>query len=429
VSSGVLIVLACAVLVTARISNANDAAFPRLGGVNNGGPQNYDDVAYQADLAKLGVVLLGIWPGWDGGKKMPFEQIVRNIKKINPDTRVFLYVNSMEVDANSASYAPFYDKVDAMRWWLTTPGSTSKILSEYGTQTKKAIYQINTTLFTPRDSNGMQAWEWHARWIAQQLYTPNPSIDGFFEDNVFYQPRVSGDWNLDGVTDSPADAGQWLREGYRARFALLRKLMPGKYVIGNIADWGTAKADLTELKGTLDGGVIEGIIGPNYAPETWGGWAEMMRWYRKTMDAIAEPKLAMFHMVSSRTDYQGFRYGFASCLMDDGYFAFTDKDLGYTGLIWFDEYDAKLGLAIDSPVTKPWQSGVYRREFEGGIALVNPKGNGAQDVTVESGFRRLAGQQAPSINDGTDAAKIHLQDRDGIILLRKPRPMPPRLNP
>jgi hypothetical protein len=254
----------------------------------------------------------------------------------------------------------------------------------------------------------------------QQLYKPNPSIDGFFEDNVFWRPRVDADWNRDGVTESKNSplAGQWLREGYRKRFALLHQLMPGKLQIGNIADWGNSSAVLTELDQTLNGGVIEGLLGTSYSPETWASWSEMMRWYRKTMAAIAPPKLVAFHQQGNPTDYKSLRYGLASCLLDDGYFAFTDVAKGYTGVVWFDEYDADLGQAVTPPATKAWQKGVYRRDFENGIALVNPKGNGTVEVILEEDFRRLDGNQAPSVNSGELTRKVVLQDRDGIILKR-----------
>jgi hypothetical protein len=419
--------LAC--LLLACTAHASEDPFPRLGGVNNGGAHNYDDTAYQAELAKLDVVMLGIWPGWSSGKKMTLEQAVRNIKRRNPRTRVFLYENSMEVSGTDASAAPYFAKMAATGWFLTAAGSADKLLSEYGKQTGKAVYQINTTAFTVKDVAGMQQSEWHARWIIDQLYKPSPSIDGFFEDNVFWQPRVSGDWNLDGTDDAPSAAGKWLRSAYRARFQLLHILMPGKLVIGNIADWGAKAADLTELAGTLDGGIIEGLIGPSYAPETWAGWSETLRWYRKTMAAIAAPKLVLFHVLGSATDYQALRYALATCLLDDGYFAFTDKAQGYAGVPWFDEYDAKLGKATAAPPAAAWQKGVWRRDYESGTALVNPKGNGAQDVMIEPGYRHLAGAQAPGVNDGKPVSVIHLEDRDGLILLRVAQPKPPRFDP
>jgi hypothetical protein len=420
------IITLVASLLISSIALANDDPFPRLGGVQNGGSHNYGDAAYQADLAKLRVVIVGAWPGWGSGSKTTLEQAVRGIKKINPNTLVFQYVNSMEVSATDASVAPYFAKVDAMKWWLNVPGSTDKILSEYGVQTGKSVFQINNTLFTAKDSDGYQEWEWQAHWVVDQYYIKAPSLDGFFEDNVFYQPRIAGDWNRDGVKDTPAAASKWLQEGYRARFALLHKLMPGKFIIGNIADIGKKDAEISTLKGALDGGLIEGLLGSNYSQEKFTGWADMMRQYRKTMDAIAEPKLVLFHNVGTATDYQSLRYGLASCLLDDAYFAFTDTAQGYGSVAWFDEFDVKLGKAISPPALTAWQKGVYRRDFEGGVALVNPKGNGAQDVTIENGFSHLSGKQAPSINDGKPVSTIHLLDRDGVILLRVARPISPK---
>ena len=89
---------------------------------------------------------------------------------------------------------------------------------------------------------------------------------------------------------------------------------------------------------------------------------------------------------------------------------------------------ANLGAAVTPPQTGAWQNGVYRRDFENGIALVNPKGNGAQTVTLETAFVKLSGTQAPSINNGATVTQVTLADRDGIILLRKlpaHQPKPP----
>jgi hypothetical protein len=416
-----LLAAAASLLLAISACAADSPPYPRLAGVNNGGPHNYDDPAYQAQLAKLNFSVLGIWVGWETTHDMTMERVVRNIKAINPESKVFLYENSMEVADGTEAAATVFNKVEQMKWWAFPRGGDGEaLLSPFGQRESKPNFLVNTTLFTPRDSSGYQQWEWHARWIVQQYFKPNPSIDGFFEDNVFWRPRVDADWNRDGVTDSKnsPQAGQWLREGYRKRFELLHQLMPGKLMIGNVADWGRSNAVLTELDQTLNGGVIEGILGASYSPETWANWTEMMRWYRKTMAAVAEPKLVAFHQQGSPTDYRALRYGLASCLLDNGYFAFSDAAKGYTGVVWFDEYDADLGKAVTPPATTAWQKGVYRRDFENGIALVNPKGNGPVEVTLEQDFRRLSGKQAPSVNSGEVARKVVLQDRDGIILKR-----------
>jgi hypothetical protein len=374
-----------------------------------------------------------VWPGWERNRDVTIEQVARNIKAINPSSKVFLYHISMEKDDDSLAWKPVRDKVDQMKWWAY-PNATlgGRVLSSFGVREDKEVHVINTTLFTPKDSGGYQYWEWDARWVVQQQYKPNPSIAGFYEDNVFWKPRVDADWNRDGKIEAKdsASAAAWLRQGYRKRFELLRQLMPGKLQIGNVADWGHKNAVLTDLDQTLNGGIMEGLLGVSYSPEQWHSWGEMMRWYRKTMAALAPPKLGMFHQFGTPGDYQAMRYGLASCLMDDGYYTFTDKNVGYHGVVWFDEFDAKLGQAIKPPATAAWQKGVFRRDFERGIALVNPRGNGPVEVVLEEDFRRIDGKQAPGVNNGERTRKVQLKDRDGIILLRlnaESPPSPPKL--
>jgi hypothetical protein len=409
-----------ALLAAGTASAYDKPEFPRLAGVNVGGPFNYHDAEYQTQLSRLHLSILGAWPGIKPGG-VPMEQIVRSIKAKNPKTLVFLYINSNELGDRSqvgAAWDTYRAKMDQMKWYLYEKGTSgTPVTSAWGGSYKA----INNTTLTPRDSSGKNSIEWITTYMVDTLYKPNPSIDGFFMDNVFWKPRISGDWNRDGKPESAdsAQAATWLRLGYQRHFTLAKSLMPGKIQLGNIADWGDPKADLTEYKGHVQGGVMEGMIGQSYSPEKWGSWNTMMSWYRKTMAALGEPKLGIFNQHGDPTDYQAFRYGFASCLMDDAYYSFTVKGKGYSGVQWFDEYDVKLGKAISSPPTSPWKNGVYRRDFEKGIVLVNPRGNGQQTITLESGFKRFAGKQAPSVNNGADVTTITLKDRDGIVLLRK----------
>ncbi|MET0657585.1 MAG: putative glycoside hydrolase [Steroidobacteraceae bacterium] len=416
-----LLATCAALLMAAGTAFAYDKPdFPRLAGVNVGGPFNYQDATYQAQLSRLNLSILASWPGMKPGG-VPMEQIVRGIKARNPNTMVFLYINSNELGDRSVvggAWDTYRAKMDQMKWYLyKTRTDGAPVTSAWG-GTYKAI---NNTMLTAPDSSGKRSIEWITTYMVDTLYKPNPSIDGFFMDNVFWKPRVSGDYNRDGVTDA-ADSAQsatWLRLGYQRHFTLAKSLMPGKYQLGNVADWGETKSVLTEYNGYLQGGVLEGMIGPSYAPEQWGTWNSMMAWYRKTMATLGEPKLAVFNQHGDPADYQTFRYGFASCLMDDGYYSFTTKGRGYSGVDWFDEYDVKLGKAIASPPSSAWKNGVYRRDFEKGIVLVNPKGNGPQTVTIESGFKRFVGKQAPTVNNGQDVTTITLKERDGIVLLRK----------
>jgi hypothetical protein len=393
-------------------------SFPRLAAdwTSN---QNYQDPAIQSQLARGSIAIIGVWPGWESGRGTTVQQVIKNIKAINPNTLVFNYISNNEIPADRSAYpawAPLYSKLDSMGWFLYANGGCCAQVNS----TWPGAVILNNTLFAPPDANGDRWVDWYAKWVVNQYYVPNPSFDGFFTDNVFWKPAVDGDWNRDGSTDSASNptVQTWFRQGYAHHFTLLKSLMPGKFQIGNVAEWGDPSSVITEYQGVLNGGMIEQIMGESYSVETWGGWQAMMAWYRKTMNALGAPKLGIFHQVGIATDYQGMRYGLASALMDDGYYMFNTEAAQDGDAPWFDEYQAVLGTATSAPATTAWQNGVYRRDFANGIALVNPKGNGAQTITLEGDFKRLSGTQAPTVNSGQTVRTLTLQDRDGIILMR-----------
>jgi hypothetical protein len=340
--------------------------FPRIATVNYGAPQNYDSTAFQANLAKFNISILSIWPGWENGRAMNMQQVVTNIKNLNPQSSVFLYISNNEVAAGNATLSALTNKLNSMHWWLYPSGTSGTPVPSAWAGTT----ETNNTTFTAPDSNGDNWVSWYAKWAVQSFYAPSPSIDGFFTDNVFYRPRVNGDWNLDGVTDSSSDpvVAQWYQNGYSKHFSVLNQAMPGKLQIGNVADWGGSSTVLTGITGVLNGGFMEGAIGYPYSGETWGGWSEMMREYRKIMAALAAPKMLIF---------------------------------------------GQAGLA-----TSAWQNGVYRRDYQNGIVLVNPKGNGSQTVQLETSFKHISGTQAPAINNGQTVQSVTINDRDGVVLLR-----------
>jgi putative glycosyl hydrolase-like family 15 (GHL15) protein len=418
-----LSLLGCSLALGAQTSFAADDDFPRLAGYMIGNPQNYWDATYQKQLASLDVSIITSYPGWGGSQGYTTDKAVRAIKAINPKTKVFVYVIPEAFKYPVANlWSGLQTKLDTEGWWLSTNKSViSRILSDYG----KDTYVLNISQWGKTDSSGERMNTWFASYMVDKVGTPAPSIDGFYTDNVFWKPRRDGDWNMDGKVDSQNDPA--IQAGYRAGFVqylnALRKKMPGKLQLGNIADWGVPKATTPEYTNKWDGGVIEGLIGKSYSVENQG-WQQMMTHYRKTMTQFPADNYVMFHMDGSPTDYQTFRYGLASCLMDNAYFAYNNES-GYSGVPHFDEYDAKLGAAVSKPSTSAWQNGVYRRDFENGIALVNPKGNGVKEVTLEADFVAIKGTQAPSVNSGKTVRTVKLNDRDGIILMRaKPAKRP-----
>jgi hypothetical protein len=414
-------------LVVSQAAVAAEDTYPRLGAYPIGSPKDYYNADYQKSLAKVQVSVINVYPGWGVAQKTTLEQTVKQIKALNPNTRVFDYVigEGLASPANPA-YADYELKVNSADWWLYTSGlSTLKVLTDFG----QGVYVLNISTQAKKDSSGQVFAQWFAGYAASTMGTPSPTLDGLFTDNLFWKPRRDGDWNLDGILDSQNDSTVqgWYRAGYRLYADTLKQAMPGKLQLANVADWGQSNAVLTEYQGVWNGGVLEHIIGKSYSVES-GSWAGMMAHYRKTMDALAAPKLGIFQQDGNISDYRAMRYGLASCLMDDGYYSFNDLAHENYGVPWFDEFDAKLGAAVSKPQTAAWQAGVYRRDFEKGIVLVNPKGNGTREVTLEGDFVKIKGTQDPNVNDGSTVRKVTLQDRDGIILLRvKPvrRPAPP----
>jgi hypothetical protein len=389
-----------------------DDTYPRIGGDPISSPHDYKRPEYVRDLAKLDVSVLAVYPGW---KTM--DDVARRIHEINPHSRVTVYVlaESFRLPA-PAVWKPMQAKIDAEQWWLTTSDG-NKVLSDYGHGT----YILNITPFARKDEDGHTFGQWFAGFVNDTYVEAMPHIDGIYTDNVFWKPRRDGDWNRDGKDDSNKDptVQRWFRTGYRQYADRLRDLIPpGKIMLANVADWVRPNAVITEYEGVFDGGVLEGMIGKSYSIEDRQGWAAMMAGYRKVMAAFRGPKLGIFEQHGDKHDYQSMRYGLTSCLMDDGYYTFNDIATKNYGVNWFDEYDAKLGMPRNKP-TSAWQKGVWRRDFDGGIALVNPKGNGMQEVTLEEDFVKLKGEQAPSVNNGQTVRKVVLQDRDGIILMRK----------
>jgi len=409
--------LACLICALLAASSASQAApgFPRLMGMNIGA-KNYESAAYQAAMAKLDVVILGFYRGWQNGyaatPTLAMRKAVQALKAINPKILVGQYtiLGAALDDPNDTASLDVQTKLDAANWWLLNAAKRKvQYTREFGT-----TWEVNVSTWAPQDANGER---WPA-WIAERNYKvffrDIPELDIVFLDNV-QNPRVAADWNLDGA-DEPLNSPAVLAANYAGHVAewnRVRQLLPRVLLVGNTDnDLGNP-----EWKGRLDGGLLEGIMGEIWSVETRAGWPAAMARYRAVMQNTRAPKIVGFNVHGSPVDYRFFRYAYASCLLDDGYFSFSDKAVMYSSVPWFDEYDFKLGQALSGPPAAAWSQGVWRRDFQNGVVLVNPA-IVSRKVTVGSGLRRLAGTQDPAVNDGAVASQVTLGPKDGIVLRR-----------
>lgn len=386
--------------------------FPRLALYETSNPKSFDDPLHQEQAARFHIGVMGIYPGWEDSHA-PVAEVVQKVKQHNPEARLFVTVSPHHFrgTASGDAYQEVIDKLDAEKWWLYDSGTS-------GTKVpwpSADYFATNLTPFTAKDAAGLNFAQWVAGFTFRTYFEPTPGLDGFVLDSLDWRARVSGDYDVDGDLDD-ANApltGQWYRQGARQYLDEMKELAPDELRLGQL-QLDDSSWTFTELEGALHGGVVPYLIGQSYSVEN-EGWSAMLATYRAGLAVTAPPKLVVFQMRGEATDYQAFRYGFASCLLDDGYFAF---DTGSWGIVWFDEYDFELGQATTPPPTAAWKDGVWRRDFENGMALVNPRGNGSRTLELEAPFQRLKGTQAPSVNDGSETTSVTLAERDGLILRR-----------
>ena len=379
----------------------------------NIGAKNYDDGAYQAQLARLDAVILGFYPGWRGDTDgSVIRRAVQSMKALNPGLKVGQYTILNEASTTSAN-SDLTAKLDAMNWWLrdALTGAKTQWSTSYG------AWDINQTEWTGADANGDRWPQWLAKRDARMFFQRVPEFDLWYFDNVMLNSRVAtANWKLDGSNWSSKEAtvAAAYRRGHAAEWLAAETAAPGRLQMGNVDN------DLSspEYRGQLGGAFLEALMGKSYSIETWAGWVPMMQRYLATTANLRGPALVGFNVHGSPSDYRFFRYAFTSCLLGNGAFSFTDSALGYSSVPWFDEYEVALGAPAEAATLNAWSNGVYRRLYANAMVLVNPQLD-ARTVTIEPGWRRLLAGQDPVTNNGQAVGTLTLPAKDGIVLVRQ----------
>ncbi len=430
-TAALLMLLACQAAVAGGVPKET---FPKLGGYQIGNTpfSGYNDPAYHREMAKLDLVIIG-------SPLASANETAAALRRLNPDVVLLKYTSLQsisstlggywEIKRNKASSEKGPNNTNASDWWARD--FSGNHVSNFPNN-----WTVNLTSYVKPDSNGDRYPEWAAK-LDYEWWIQNDVWDGVFGDSVNWQPRTprSGaaiDWS--GGTESNSDTVKSeFRKGHRAYWHEMRRLAPDKWITVN-HDWylseypnALGRWALPEYDQEVDGGLLERVMRSSDLegkPKT--PWSQTIRNYRRSMDYFLNPDLTVFVVVGESDNYRFFRYSFATCLLNDGYFEYAPLGPYQYGTVeWFDEFDLAgtadttwLGRAIDQPPEAAWRNGVWRRDFEGGVAIVNPRGNGPVTISVEPGLRRIAGEQDPRVNNGEPAGQINLEDGDGIILVR-----------
>lgn len=407
-------------------------------------------------IAKHHVAILATHRTWKGGG-FDMATLPAHIKSYNSKIKLFKYVNANQLDGASSSNknedwvrAKLYAEKGGGRngdWWKRT--SSGSHIKGYGA----GKYQVNVSVQTTPDKSGLHWPQWFVRywnaapgdsgsWVAPSGYARGRGLregawDGVYQDDQYISTSIfapsNADLNNDRSNDPPRElrTRNWVSAGHIAVVDEWRKVQPSRWVLGQYAALTSAsEPDPTPLKNVHDGGLIQDITRKDGQK---GGWPVMMEAYRRGINLAGGPKIVIFHNNiknllednAGMSVYQANRYGLASALMDNGYYAAMAP--GQTRPEYDEFYGGKehsvaklgyLGYPKDPPPTKAWSQGVYRREFDKGLVLVNPKGNGTRTVSVGAGWRRIDGTQDRTVNNGQNAASVTLKEQDGIILVR-----------
>lgn len=360
-------------------------------------------------LARWDIVILGVEHQYLN------PDLLRLMREKNPDLIVLAYIPSEEIplkyetlaDVNNPHYQLLHGVADG--WWLTDDAG-----KRLGTWPGTAM--LNVTDGAPF-VNGKR-WNTYLPQFVHDTVMSTGFWDGIFYDNVW--PDIS--WLNNGVLDingngsvpAAADIDRAWQQGMATLLATSRALEgEGAIIIGNGGG---------QYYQSLNGRLIEDF--PSAADGGWPGATEI---YLDVLERAAQPAVLIVNGKSSTAtadDKQGMRYTLATTLLGNGFASFDKGQQEHAALWYFDEYRAYLGQPIGRPVNvdRPkdgeLRPGVWRRDFQNGIVLVNSS-DVARTIPLYDGYEQIAALRKATNAPPALVTSVRLAPADGILLLKR----------
>ncbi len=393
----------------------------------------HQDLPSAETLARYDVVVLDS----EWGHRLPRE-FFSTLRKLHPGITLLAYVNVVDRPPRLGSRDQWADRYALWQFtsstrsrfpaqWMARSGDGTPV-SEYAQTT-----MANLTDTAPR-VNGQTYAEYAADWVVNQVWSSGV-WDGIFldvwGDRVYGASRDRWDIAGNGV-DEPASviygpAGPWER-GLDAAERIMRQRMPTAILVAN--------GDRTLHAGQLDGRAWE-----SFADERDGrNPVDDLRSYVRVTAQAAHRLPGMALTISTQRapagspeDFRRARLFITGTLLQDGYWAPMGPDYGH--LARYDELDGGglgpgylgypyVGSPTSSQLAAPFSAGIgqladglFRRDFEHGIVLVNV-GSQPRTVTFDHPYRKLRGVLDPVTDDGRVVRTVSIPPQDGLILLR-----------
>lgn len=335
------------------------------------------------------------------------RDMFRRLRELNPTIVILAYVPSKSY--NYAWTDPLHRKIsDAIEdgWWLHD--SRGNRVSVWGnTAVLSSVSGWNA--FLPR-------------------FVKNDIMSTGLWDGVFYDEfSASASWmnggdvdiHRDGIRDDARLLDAAWERGTIALLKATRDLLgPDAIIVTNGDSTGSVQP-------YVNGRMFETFPTPWEAGGTWAG---VMANYVRLHRAVGYPPVFIINAntgnTGNDTDYRQVRFGVASTLMADGFFSFDFGDLDHGQLWKYDEGDVRLGAPLGdavnvlAPTDRRLAAGVWRRDFQNGVALVNSTGE-ARTVNLGGELEKVRGTQDPTTNDGAVVTSVTLPPNDGLLLRKR----------
>ncbi len=367
------------------------------------------------ELAKWDVLILDM----ETANNSP--QNLRKLRQLNPNIILLAYITSQEINTKviGESYAmnrtKLMYKIDES-WWLKDKGGN------------KLSFWPGTNFLNMTDGAGLKNGKrWNdilPEFVRDEIISTR-LWDGVFYDNVWKDVAWFNSGNLDincnGNAPLTAEIDRKWQDGYVKMLKKTQELIGKDYlVVGN-------SHGFEKYQPYLNGIMLETF------PSSWengGTWAGSMSSY--FLDKLFKnPKLMV---INSNTEnkwqpenYRKMRFSVGSVLLGDGYFSFDYGNQDHAQTWWYDEYEADLGKALGEPYNildknnSTFKDGVWRRDFEKGIVVVNSTTDNKNYVFRDEEFSKINGTQDRLINNGAKVNLVSMLGKDAVVLLGTPQ--------
>lgn len=364
------------------------------------------------ELAEWDVLILDIENEYYSRDRM------KMIKRLNPDITLLAYISPVDIRPDAASLdsgtARNYigEQLQENPEWILKLASGEKARWW-------ADFDIMNITSAGVNSEGETFNNYFSEFIRDAV-VKDPIWDGVFYDNLWENVSfVSEHIDLDnsGEAESVSEMNTEWRKGITK---LLKKTR--RY----------AKKHRTAFLVTGNGGTryyrhVNGIGFEHFPNTVYGEWTESMQQYRFILDNGQSRATAFVNAnvndSGDQADYQKFRFGLTSTLLENGYYSFDSGGRSHHERWYYDEYDVQLGEAtsgaynvLEPETPTQLQAGVWRRDYESATVLVNSTDEESR-IDLNTGYEKIKGTQDTETNSGEVVGSVNIPAEDGIVLL------------